>query len=90
MLRAQADARGIFLSDEVISFVLSRFSRDLSSLVQLLDLLVERLGVHLGGLLEDSIGDAGFHELQFRFAGWSKTTGPTLNSRPKKAAIPQN
>lgn len=39
VLRAQADARGIFLSDEVISFVLNRFSRDLSSLVQLLDQL---------------------------------------------------
>ena len=35
----EADARGIFLSDEVISFVLSRFSRDLSSLMQLLDQL---------------------------------------------------
>ena len=39
VLRAQADARGIFLSDEVISFVLNRFSRDLSNLVQLLDQL---------------------------------------------------
>jgi DnaA-homolog protein len=39
VLRRQADARGIFLSDEVISFVLSRFSRDLSSLMQLLDQL---------------------------------------------------
>ena len=39
VLRAQADARGIFLSDEVIGFVLSRFSRDLSSLTQLLDQL---------------------------------------------------
>jgi len=39
VLRAQADARGIFLSDEVISFVLNRFSRDLSSLMQLLDQL---------------------------------------------------
>lgn len=39
VLRAQADARGIFLSDEVISFVLSRFSRDLSSLMLLLDQL---------------------------------------------------
>jgi len=39
VLRVQADARGIFLSDEVISFVLSRFSRDLSSLMQLLDQL---------------------------------------------------
>ena len=39
VLRAQAEARGIFLSDEVISFVLSRFSRDLSSLMQLLNQL---------------------------------------------------
>ena len=39
VLRAQADARGIFLSDEVINFVLARFSRDLSSLMQLLDQL---------------------------------------------------
>jgi DnaA-homolog protein len=39
VLRRQADARGIFLSDEVISFVLNRFSRDLSSLMQLLDQL---------------------------------------------------
>ena len=39
VLRKQADARGIFLSDEVIIFVLSRFSRDLSSLMQLLDQL---------------------------------------------------
>lgn len=39
VLRKQADTRGIFLSDEVISFVLNRFSRDLSSLMQLLDQL---------------------------------------------------
>ena len=39
VLRMEADARGIFLSDEVISFVLSRFSRDLSSLMQLFDQL---------------------------------------------------
>ena len=39
VLRQEADARGIFLSDEVMSFVLSRFSRDLGSLMQLLDLL---------------------------------------------------
>ncbi len=39
VLRQQADARGVFLSDEVINFVLSRFTRDLSSLVQLLDQL---------------------------------------------------
>jgi DnaA family protein len=39
VLRKEADARGIFLSDEVIGFVLSRFSRDLSNLMQLLDQL---------------------------------------------------
>lgn len=39
VLRKEADARGVFLSDEVISFVLSRFSRDLNSLMQLLDQL---------------------------------------------------
>lgn len=37
VLRREADARGIFLSDEAIDFVLNRFSRDLSSLMQLLD-----------------------------------------------------
>ncbi|MDP4994442.1 MAG: DnaA/Hda family protein, partial [Burkholderiaceae bacterium] len=36
VLRRAADARGVFLSDEVIAFMLSRFSRDLSSLMQLL------------------------------------------------------
>ena len=39
VLRQEADARGIFLSDEVMSFMLNRFSRDLGSLMQLLDLL---------------------------------------------------
>ena len=39
MLRQHADARGIFLGDEVIAFMLSRFSRDLGSLMQLLDRL---------------------------------------------------
>jgi DnaA family protein len=39
VLRQQADARGIFLSDEVMDFMLTRFSRDLGSLVQLLDQL---------------------------------------------------
>lgn len=37
VLRQAADARGLFLSDEVMSFMLNRFSRDLSSLMQLLD-----------------------------------------------------
>ena len=39
VLRQQADERGVFLSDEVMDFMLSRFSRDLSSLIQLLDQL---------------------------------------------------
>ena len=39
VLRQHADARGIFLSDEVMDFMLTRFSRDLGSLVQLLDQL---------------------------------------------------
>jgi len=39
VLRQQADDRGVFLSDEVMDFMLSRFSRDLSSLIQLLDQL---------------------------------------------------
>jgi DnaA family protein len=38
-LRQKADERGIFLSDEVMDFILNRFSRDLGSLVQLLDQL---------------------------------------------------
>ena len=37
VLRRAADARGVFLSDEVMNFVLGRFSRDLGSLMQLLD-----------------------------------------------------
>lgn len=39
VLRQEADARGVFLSDEAMDFMLTRFSRDLSSLVQLLDQL---------------------------------------------------
>ena len=39
VLRVEADARGIFLSDEAMDFMLRRFSRDLSSLMQLLDQL---------------------------------------------------
>ncbi len=37
VLRQEADARGVFLSDDVMGFMLSRFSRDLGSLMQLLD-----------------------------------------------------
>ncbi len=36
-LRREADRRGIFLSDEVMDYVLTRFSRDLDSLMRLLD-----------------------------------------------------
>jgi DnaA family protein len=39
VLRQAADARGIFLGDEVMDFMLTRFSRDLGSLMELLDLL---------------------------------------------------
>lgn len=39
VLRQHADARGLFLSDEVMDFMLSRFSRDLGSLMQLFDRL---------------------------------------------------
>lgn len=37
VLRQTADARGVFLSDEVMDFMLSRFSRDLGSLMGLLN-----------------------------------------------------
>lgn len=37
VLRQAADARGVFLGDEVMDFMLSRFSRDLGSLMQLLE-----------------------------------------------------
>jgi len=39
VLRQAADARGVFLSDEVMDFMLTRFSRDLGSLMELLELL---------------------------------------------------
>ena len=37
VLRQEADARGLFLGDEVMTYMLNRFSRDLGSLMQLLD-----------------------------------------------------
>lgn len=37
VLRQAADARGIFLRDEVVDFMLTRFSRDMGNLMQLLD-----------------------------------------------------
>ena len=39
VLRREADARGIFLGDDVMDFILARFSRDLNSLMQLLQQL---------------------------------------------------
>ena len=39
VLRQAADARGVFLGDEVMDFMLTRFSRDLGSLLELLELL---------------------------------------------------
>ncbi len=39
VLRQAADARGIFLGDEVMDYILTRFSRDLGSLMELLDLI---------------------------------------------------
>jgi DnaA family protein len=39
VLRREADARGVFLGDEVMDFMLTRFSRDLGSLMLLLDQL---------------------------------------------------
>jgi DnaA-homolog protein len=40
-LRREADRRGIFLSDEVMGYLLTRFSRDLKHLMALLDRLDE-------------------------------------------------
>jgi DnaA family protein len=37
VLRREAQARGLVLSDEVVDFMLRRFSRDLGSLMQLLE-----------------------------------------------------
>jgi DnaA family protein len=39
VLRQEADARGVFLGDEVMDFMLTRFSRDLGSLMALLEQL---------------------------------------------------
>ena len=39
VLRQAADSRGVFLGDEVMDFMLTRFSRDLGHLMELLELL---------------------------------------------------
>ena len=66
-LRREADRRGIFLSDEVMAFLLTRFERDLGHLMQLLDRL-DRYGLAHGRrvtvplvrqmLLEEGIDEA--------------------------------
>jgi DnaA family protein len=45
-LRREADRRGLFLSDEVIDYLLTRFSRDMKHLMELLDRLDEFALVH--------------------------------------------
>jgi DnaA family protein len=45
-LRREADRRGLFLSDDVIDYLLRRFSRDLKHLMDLLDRLDEFALVH--------------------------------------------
>jgi DnaA family protein len=63
VLRREADARGLFLSDEVMDYMLARFERDLGSLVALLNRLDQyalatqrRLTVPL---VRDMLRDAG-------------------------------
>jgi len=45
-LRQEADRRGLFLSDEVIGYLLTRFARDLKHLMDLLDRLDDYALVH--------------------------------------------
>jgi DnaA family protein len=45
-LRREADRRGLFLSDEVMTHLLTRFERDLKSLMGLLDRLDQFALVH--------------------------------------------
>ena len=45
-LRREADRRGLFLSDEVMDHLLTRFSRDLKHLMDLLDRLDRFALVH--------------------------------------------
>lgn len=50
VLRREADRRGVFLGDEVMDYLLSRFARDLGHLMQLLDRLDEYALVHARAL----------------------------------------
>lgn len=62
-LRREADRRGIFLSDDVMDYLLTRFARDLKSLMKLLDQLDEFALSHKRGvtvpLLKQMLVDAG-------------------------------
>jgi DnaA family protein len=49
-LRREADRRGIFLSDDVMDYLLTRFSRDLKHLMKLLDRLDEFALAHKRGI----------------------------------------
>lgn len=67
VLRRDADRRGIFLSDEVMDYLLTRFPRDLSHLMRLLDRLDE-FGLAQGRritvpLLRQMLAEEGFDEI---------------------------
>ncbi len=49
-MRREADRRGIFLSDEVMGYVLTRFDRDLAHLMALLDAMDEFALAHQRGV----------------------------------------
>jgi DnaA family protein len=61
-LRREADRRGIFLSDDVMDYLLTRFARDLKNLMRLLDQLDEFALSHKRGvtvpLLKQMLADA--------------------------------
>ncbi len=67
VLRRDADRRGIFLTDEVMDYVLTRFPRDLAHLMRLLDRLDE-FGLALGRritvpLVRQMLAEEGFDEV---------------------------
>jgi DnaA family protein len=66
VLRREADRRGIFLSDEVMGYLLARFERDLGHLMRLLDRL-DRFGLAQGRritvpLVRQMLADEGVDE----------------------------
>lgn len=68
VLRRDADRRGIFLSDEVMDYVLTRFPRDLAHLMRLLDRLDE-FGLANGRritvpLVRKMLAEEGFDEIE--------------------------